>query len=144
MDKEYQITADIKNWSINTSGNGKSSLFSVPQNTSEFNVVSTSDVYIQKIVVGFLSVDNIKKSNIFPHSVDCYGGDNKNGLIFLGTLNLIDDQYFSNHNTRVYGLNLNRLKNIDGSWIKNTFNRGIKYLKFKINKPNLISVADVL
>lgn len=144
LDKEGDVKVEIKNWSINSTGNNKSSLFSIPSTSSEFTISSASLAYVQRIVLGFLCVDNANKTNIFPHSVDCYAGEEKDKLTFLGTLSLVDDQHFVNYNTRVYGLNLNRLKNCDGSWIKSIRNKGLKYLKFKINKPSLVSVADIL
>ena len=58
---------------------------------------------------------------------------------------MIDDLFFTNYNTRVYALNLNRLKCESGSdCIKNIRNKGFKCIKFKINKPNLVSLSDVL
>lgn len=58
---------------------------------------------------------------------------------------MVDDLFFSTYNTRVYAINLNKLSKESGlSSIKNIRNKGFKCIKFKINKPNLVSLADIL
>ena len=42
--------------------------------------------------------------------MDCYTGMSKDKLVFVGTLNLVDDLFFTTYNTRVYAINFNRLK----------------------------------
>ena len=61
-------------------------------------------------------------------------------------MRFVDDQCFSNHNIRVFGLNLNRLKCEDGvrNCIRSITNKGFKCVRFQIEKPSLVSLSDIL
>lgn len=110
LDKDGDIKTEIKNWAINTSGNSKAPLFTVSNASAEFTIVSPETVNVNRIIIGFLTVDNASKNNVYPESIDCYAGEEKNKLTYLGTMNTIDDQYYVTYNTRVFGLNLDKLK----------------------------------
>jgi hypothetical protein len=71
-------------------------------------------------------------------------GDSADSLILLGNLEAIDDQNFSCSLTRVFGLNLNRIKSSDKNHILNTlFNKGFKFMEFRMKRPQLASLSDI-
>ena len=146
IDPTAEVKQEVKDWSINKGGNSKSGLLNVKTANPKLTLCSTEAVKASSIIIGFLAIDNAEKNNIYPASVSCWVGDSVDSLVLLGHVEPVDDQNFSSSLTRVYGLNLNKLKPAlpDSKNYFNTYlNRGFKVLEFRMRKPNLASLADI-
>lgn len=86
----------------------------------------------------------MEKTNIYPASVSCWAGDSLDSLSLLGQLDLVDDQNLGSSLTRVYALNLNRLKAAESNrQLRTQLNQSFKVIEFRMRRPNLASLADI-
>lgn len=121
-------------------------MLNIKTSSPKLTLCSTEFIKASSLIVGFLAIDTAEKNNIYPATVSCWVGDSADSLVLMGHLEPIDDQNFASTLTRVYGLNLNRLKpaSSEGKNHFNTYlNRGFKVLEFRMRKPNLASLADI-
>mgnify|MGYP003536695617 CR=1 FL=1 len=72
-------------------------------------------------------------------------GDSVDSLSLLGNLDLIDDQHFSCMLTRIFAINLNRLKvpHTGTQALQTIHNKGFNVVQFRLKKPALASVSDI-